>query len=92
MRWLCHECDGRGDGDRDGESAGKEAAGGDRGSRHSQDSMNAEGDLLISRVRWESVCGANEKSRDTLLRPRLRFRLSAYGLELTVEWGTGIGP
>jgi hypothetical protein len=27
-----------------------------------------------------------------LLRPRLRFRLSAYGLELTVEWGTGIGP
>src|ERR1700752_46664 len=45
----------------------------------------------ILRVPWESVCGAYEKAGADCCAPAL-CRLTDYGLELTDECGTPIGP
>ena len=72
MRWMRDDCDGRRNGDREGESAGDdEAAGGDRVSRHSQDSTNAEGNLQAFSEFTGKVSAAHTKKLGHIVAPQL---------------------
>jgi hypothetical protein len=72
MRWMRDDCDGRRNGDREGEPAGEdEAAGGDRRSRHSQDSTNAEGDLQTFSEFTGKVSAAHAKKLGLIAAPQL---------------------
>lgn len=89
MHWMRDDCDGRSDGDRERETAGKDqAAGCDRGSRHSQDSTTLGAVCRDSLSSLRNVSAAQTKSWGTLLRPSF---VSASGLRARTDRGVGDG-
>ena len=72
MRWLRDYCDGRRNGDREGESAGDDYAPGcDRRSRHSQDSTNTESNLQAFSEFTGKVSAAHTKKLGHVAAPQL---------------------
>jgi hypothetical protein len=93
MRWMRDDCDGWSDGDRERETAGKDqAAGCDRGSRHSQHSTTLGAVCRDSPRSLRNVSAAQTKKAGAHCCAPASIRLSVYGLELTDECGTAIGP